>query len=84
MLRDQHDTGALAALYELRKVNGHRLAVMADQHPHTVRSTIDCLIVVLAEENSCSVLARDRDIETLLGSGLVRARLLPVESQRSE
>ena len=51
---------------------------------HTVRSTIDCLIAVLAEENNCSVLARDRDIEMLLGSGLVRARLLPVESQRSE
>lgn len=46
---------------------------------HTVRSTIDCLIAVLAEENNCSVLARDRDLETLLGSGLLQARLLPVE-----
>ena len=51
---------------------------------HTVRSTIDCLIVVLAEENNCSVLARDRDITILLNSGLVRARLLPVESRPSE
>jgi predicted nucleic acid-binding protein len=45
----------------------------------TVRSTIDCLIAVLAEQNGCSVLARDRDFEILLGSGLVRAQLLPVE-----
>ena len=46
---------------------------------HTVRSTIDCLIAVLAEENNCSVLARDRDLETLLASGLLRVQLLPVE-----
>jgi predicted nucleic acid-binding protein len=44
----------------------------------TVRSTIDCLIAVLAEENGCAVLARDRDLELLLGSGLLRAKLLPV------
>jgi predicted nucleic acid-binding protein len=50
---------------------------------HTVRSTIDCLIGVLAEENDCAVLAKDRDLEVLLGSGLLRARLLPVKSQRS-
>jgi predicted nucleic acid-binding protein len=49
---------------------------------HTLRSTIDCLIAVLAEQNGCAVLARDRDLETLLGSGLVRARILPVESRQ--
>jgi predicted nucleic acid-binding protein len=41
----------------------------------TVRSTIDCLIATLAEANGCYVLARDRDLETILGSGLVDARL---------
>lgn len=40
----------------------------------TVRSTIDCLIAVLAEENECSVLARDRDLQTVLASGLLKAR----------
>jgi predicted nucleic acid-binding protein len=44
----------------------------------TVRSTIDCAIAVLAEENSCHVLARDRDLEMILGSGLVKSRLLPL------
>lgn len=46
----------------------------------TVRSTIDCLIVVIAEENGCHVLARDRDIEAILRSGLVKARALHVEA----
>jgi predicted nucleic acid-binding protein len=40
-----------------------------------VRSTIDCLIATLAEANGCWVLARDRDLETIVGSGLVSARL---------
>lgn len=40
----------------------------------TVRSTIDCLIAVLAEENDCAVLARDRDISSILASGLVAVR----------
>jgi hypothetical protein len=39
----------------------------------TVRSTIDCLIAVLAEENGCAVLARDRDLSAILSSGLVAA-----------
>ena len=43
----------------------------------TIRSTIDCLIAVLAEENSCSVLARDRDLSAILSSGLVAARGWP-------
>ena len=37
----------------------------------TIRSTIDCLVVRLAEENGCSILARDRDIRLVLDSGLV-------------
>ncbi len=40
----------------------------------TVRSTIDCLIAVLAEESGCVVLARDRDLSAILSSGLVGAR----------
>jgi predicted nucleic acid-binding protein len=40
----------------------------------TVRSTIDCLIAVLAEENGCAILARDRDLSAILSSGLVASR----------
>jgi hypothetical protein len=46
----------------------------------TVRSTIDCLVAALAEENDCYVLARDRDIAAILTSGLVKVgvwRLAP-------
>jgi hypothetical protein len=42
----------------------------------TVRSTIDCLIAVLAEEHGCTLLARDRDLELILGGGLVKTSLL--------
>jgi hypothetical protein len=45
-----------------------------------VRSTIDRLIAVIAEDNDCDVLARDRDIRAILGSGLVKARACRVES----
>ncbi len=41
----------------------------------TVRSTIDCFIAALAEENGCYILARDRDLEAILGSGLVKSGL---------
>jgi len=41
----------------------------------TVRSTIACLIAALAEERGCYLLARDRDLEMILRSGLVRAYL---------
>ena len=47
------------------------------RHGKTVRSTIDCLIAVLAEENDCALLARDRDIATILASGLVIVRPWP-------
>ncbi len=37
----------------------------------TVRSTIDCFIAVLAEENGCALLFRDRDLRLVLSSGLL-------------
>jgi len=40
----------------------------------TVRSTIDCLVAVLAEEHGCALLARDRDLSAILGSRLVAVR----------
>jgi hypothetical protein len=46
----------------------------------TVRSTIDCLIAVIAEENGCDVLSRDRDFAAILGSGLVEARACPIDA----
>ena len=46
------------------------------QRGKTVRSTIDCLIAVLAEENGCFILARDRDLTLILQSGLVKSRML--------
>jgi predicted nucleic acid-binding protein len=45
----------------------------------TIRSTVDCVIAVLAEENGCAVLARDRDLDTLLSSGLLKSRAWPVK-----
>ena len=41
------------------------------QQGKTIRSTIDCLIAVLAEDHGCFVLARDRDLKTILASGLL-------------
>lgn len=46
----------------------------------TVRSTIDCLIAVLAEEAKCDVLSRDRDLSAILDSGLVSARSWSVDA----
>ena len=43
-----------------------------------VRSTIDFLIAALAEVHGCVVLSRDRDLETILRSGLLKARLFPL------
>jgi len=48
----------------------------------TVRSTIDCLIAVIAEESDCEVLARDRDLSAILQSGLVKARAFLVDPSR--
>ena len=39
----------------------------------TVRSTVDCIIAAIAEESGCAVLARDRDMDAILDSGLLKA-----------
>lgn len=49
----------------------------------TIRSTIDCVIAVLAEDHGCSVLARDRDMETILQSGLLTVGRWTMEGQSS-
>lgn len=43
----------------------------------TVRSTIDCVIAALAEERGCALLARDRDMDAILDSGLARVERWP-------
>jgi predicted nucleic acid-binding protein len=53
------------------------------QSGKTIRSTIDCIIAVLAEEHGCSVLARDRDMRIILDSGLLKAGRWPVEGPSS-
>ena len=50
---------------------------MLRERGRTVRSTIDCVIAAVAEENGCYVLARDRDMDMLLASGLLKARAWP-------
>ena len=40
----------------------------------TIRSTIDCLIVRLAELHDVLLLARDRDVTQILDSGLTKVR----------
>lgn len=49
------------------------------QRGKTIRSTIDCLIAVLAEEHGCAVLARDRDMDHLLSAELLAVSRWPVE-----
>lgn len=44
----------------------------------TIRSTVDCLIAVLAEAHGCHLLARDADMDRLLGSGLLQVQRWPV------
>lgn len=46
----------------------------------TVRSTIDCFIAILAEENNCAILARDRDLVAILRSRLVAVDSWPQSS----
>jgi len=53
------------------------------QRGKTIRSTIDCLIAVLAEENGCALLARDRDMNMILESGTLALSKWPVESPPS-
>jgi predicted nucleic acid-binding protein len=40
----------------------------------TIRSTIDCFLAVLAAENGCEVLFRDRDLAHIVASGLLDLR----------
>jgi predicted nucleic acid-binding protein len=44
----------------------------------TIRSTIDCIVAVMAEEAGCALLARDRDLDAILASGLVKVRPRPI------
>jgi predicted nucleic acid-binding protein len=49
----------------------------------TVRSTVDCIIAAIAEHGGCDVLARDRDMDAILDSGLLKAaRWQPSSSSR--
>ncbi|HEV8573295.1 MAG TPA: PIN domain nuclease [Dehalococcoidia bacterium] len=40
----------------------------------TVRSAADCIIASIAEDAGCHLLARDRDLEAILASGLTKVR----------
>ena len=40
----------------------------------TVRSTVDCIIATIAEDGACALLARDRDMDAILDSGLLKTR----------
>jgi hypothetical protein len=53
------------------------------QRGKTIRSTIDCLIAVVAEEHGCALLARDRDFTTILESGALRMSRWPPETAPS-
>lgn len=45
----------------------------------TIRSTIDCLLAVLAGEHGCHLLGKDRDLTAIVDSGLLRSlRAWPV------
>jgi len=44
----------------------------------TIRSTIDCLIAVLAQEHGAFILAKDRDIRLIVASGLLDLREFPL------
>ena len=43
----------------------------------TVNSTIDCLIVTLADEHGTFLLSSDRAVELIVGSGRTKVRPLP-------
>jgi hypothetical protein len=44
----------------------------------TVRSTVDCSIAAIAEDGGCDLLARDRDMDAILDSGLLKALAAPL------
>jgi predicted nucleic acid-binding protein len=37
----------------------------------TIRSTIDCLIAVIGEENNCFILAKDKDLRAIVESAVL-------------
>ena len=39
----------------------------------TVRSAVDCIIAAIGEDGGCALLARDRDMDAILDSGLLKA-----------
>ena len=48
----------------------------------TVRSTVDCIVAAIAEGAGCELLARDRDMDAILDSGLLKAGRWPSISGR--
>jgi predicted nucleic acid-binding protein len=48
----------------------------------TIRSTIDCLIAVLAETNGCYLLAKDKDMRAVVNSGILRLSSWPPSNTR--
>ena len=44
----------------------------------TIRSTIDCIIAKLAEENDAVLLSKDRDLQVIVDSQLLEIRALPL------
>ncbi len=43
----------------------------------TIRSTIDCLIAVVAEENQCYILAKDKDLRAIVDSSILELSSWP-------
>ena len=43
-----------------------------------IRSTIDCIIAKLAEENDALLLSKDRDLQIIIDSQLLDLRTLPL------
>jgi predicted nucleic acid-binding protein len=50
----------------------------------TVRSAADCIIAAIAEDSGCALLARDRDLDAILDSGLARVGRWPDPLRRAE
>lgn len=44
----------------------------------TIRSTIDCIIAKLAEENDALLLSKDRDLQIIVDSSLLDVHALPL------
>ena len=48
----------------------------------TVRSMVDYIVAAIAEDGGCDLLARDRDMDAILDSGLLKAGRWPPPSSR--